>query len=118
MAGYSKLAVFMAEKRHAMVRKYHHLAIRDLLYLQAEICYLEHEYDLISKRDASEKDERQYYNREWWFLENSKCRGFDGEQWAMAMKIREKLREYCMFRLFLFQDPYPLVTFNSIDIHF
>jgi hypothetical protein len=100
MMGYTKLASFMAEKEHTFVRKYHHLAIRDLLYLQAEICNLEYEYDLIAKRDASVEDERQYYDREWWYLEKSKSRGFDGEQWEKALEIRSKLREYCMLRLF------------------
>lgn len=96
MKGYTKLAGFMTEKHHTVVKKYQHLAVRDLLYLQAEICHLEHEYDLIAKRDECRDDERQYYDREWWYLENSKSRGFDSEQWAMALKIREKLREYCM----------------------
>ena len=101
MTGYAKLASFMTEKEHTILRKYQHLAARDLLYLQAEICNLEYEYDLIAKRDASESDERQYYDREWWYLKESKRRGFDGEQLEKATEIRVKLREYCMLRSFL-----------------
>ena len=95
MAGYTKLAHFMAERSHKIVRRYDQLAVRDLLYLQAELCHLEIEYALVAKRDASEQDERQYYNREWWHLQASKSRGLDGKQWEIATEIRAKLREYC-----------------------
>jgi hypothetical protein len=86
----------MAEKQHTILKKYHHLALRDLLYQQAELCHLEYEHDLIIEKDASQGDERQYYDREWWYLEQSRTRGFHGEQWQSALKIRHKLKEYCM----------------------
>ena len=95
VAGYIKLATFMTQKHHTIVRKYEHLAVRDLLYLQAELCHLNAEYATICQRDASEQDERQYYNREWWHLRSSESRGFGGEQWILASEIRAKLREYC-----------------------
>jgi hypothetical protein len=94
--GYGKLARFMSENQHVIVKQYGNLAVRDLLYQQAEICQLEHEYDSIARKDAEEKDERQYYDRHWWFLEASKERGFHGEQWDCALKIRRRLGEYRM----------------------
>jgi len=93
--GYDKLAAFMSNTEHTIVRKYRHLAIRDLLYLQAELCHLDLEYNLIAQEDAEEEDERKIYDKEWWYLQKSKERGFDGKQWEHQLKIREKLREYC-----------------------
>jgi len=98
MAGaYDKLATFMNETEHTIVRKYRHLAARDLLYLQAELCYLDIDYNLIAQQNATEEDERKIYDKEWWYLAKSKERGFDGKQWEQQLKIREKLREYCKF---------------------
>jgi len=100
MGGYSKLACFMAEKNHAIFRQFHHLAIRDLLYMQAELAHLAHEYDNASEADQvageQDQDERQHYRREWWHLSNSEKRGFGGQQWEIALQIRSKLKEYCM----------------------
>src|SRR5258706_10709569 len=95
MAGYTKLAGFMTKNHHTILKKYRHLAVRDLLFLQAELCHLEHEYSLIAEADASKEDERQFYDREWLHLKSSESRGFGGEQWEIAMAIRAKLREYC-----------------------
>ncbi|KAH8591262.1 hypothetical protein B0O99DRAFT_675419 [Bisporella sp. PMI_857] len=94
MTGYSKLACFMAEENHPVLRKYQHVAVRDLLYLQAEICHLESRYALISKSNRGQKDKRQYYDRNWELLADPKERGFEGEQKAVAMELRFKIREY------------------------
>ena len=77
----AKLAHFMTERSHKFVRRYDQLAVRNLLYLQAELCYLEIEYALVAMRDASEQDQRQYYNRERWHLQASKSRELDSKQW-------------------------------------
>lgn len=95
MTSYTKLARFMAEKHHPILRKYQHLAVRDLLYLQAEICHLESMYEEVARKDAIASDERRDYNRDWEELQSSRTRGFGGEQWALAMELRVKLREYC-----------------------
>ena len=108
MAGYTKLATFMTENCHSMFRKYDQLAIRDLLYLQAELCHLEIEYASAAKRDALEQDERQYYNREWWHLQASEGRGLCGKQWEIALEIRAKLREYCKFSCIIISG-YPAI---------
>jgi len=88
----------MTGKHRPILRKYQHLAARDLLYLQAEICELEYEYNKAAQIDAAEKrNERQYYDRDWLHLAASQRRNFGGEQWAIALAMREKLREYCAF---------------------
>jgi hypothetical protein len=101
MSGYTKLASFMAEKDHTLIRKYQHLAVRDLLYLQAEICQLESEYELVAKRDSTASDDRRYYDRDWFQLESSQRRDLGGEQWRLALDIRLKLREYCSCMLYM-----------------
>ena len=97
MAGYAKLATFMTEKCYHVFRKYNQLAVRDLLYLQAELRYLEIEYASVSKGDAVKQDERSVYDRNWWLLQSSQDRGLDGEQCEKAKEIRVKLKEYCTF---------------------
>lgn len=92
--GYTKLAQFIADQQYAIIRKFQHLAARDLLYLQAELVQLEIEYSDAAQLDRECDDERKFYDREWWHLSNSKRRGFKGEQWDLALKIRAKLREY------------------------
>ncbi|CZR66678.1 uncharacterized protein PAC_16579 [Phialocephala subalpina] len=94
MSGYTKLATFMTEKHHPILKKYQHLATRDLLYLQAELCDLDFKFNSIAKKDALETDERQYYDRDWLHLQSSNQRGFGGEQWSVALATRAKLREY------------------------
>jgi hypothetical protein len=93
--GYAKLAQFIADQQYAIIRKFQHLAAHDLLYLQAELVQLEIEYSDAAQLDRECDDERKFYDREWWHLSNSKRRGFKGEQWDLALKIRAKLREYC-----------------------
>lgn len=94
--GYPKLAKFMVEHDYAMIKQFRQLAVRDLLYQQAEICELELEFTKQGVDDANAQDDRKYYDREWWFLSQGEARGTGGEQWKLAVRIREKLREYCM----------------------
>ncbi|PVH80028.1 hypothetical protein DL98DRAFT_572143 [Cadophora sp. DSE1049] len=89
MAGYTKLANFMTQAHHPIMRKYRNLAVRDLLYLQAELCQLEYRYEEITKHNSSEDDDGQDCERDW-ISSNSSF----GEQRAIASAIREKLREY------------------------
>jgi hypothetical protein len=99
MNGYPKLAAFMSDKRHAILRKYEHLAVQDLLLQQPQICQLEYEFELAAKKDASQEDDRQYYSRHWLYLNGSEERN-DSDQLVLAMEIRQRLRDYCKpFRL-------------------
>jgi hypothetical protein len=113
MEGYSKLASFMTERHHPILKKYRHLATRDLLFLQAELCYLDHEYKSIVKKGTTEKDERQYHDQDWLLMQTSKTRGLDGEQWAIATATRAKLREYCTSMTFQLQT---LVQFGKTGL--
>jgi hypothetical protein len=65
-----------------------------------ELCELDYKYQSIAKKNAAERDERKWYAVDWVLLEASVTRGTGGdygEQWRIALTIREKLREYCMF---------------------
>jgi hypothetical protein len=99
--GYMKLSQFMADEHYPIFRQFQRSAVRDLLYLQAELVHLESEYQRVAKEDLESGDsgERQHYAYEWWHLSQSEERGFGGEQWALALQIRSKLQEYCMFLL-------------------
>lgn len=97
--GYSKLGEFMIDQRYAIFRKFQHLAARDLLYRQAELVHLEIEHHNLEQLDRGCDDNRQFYDREWWHLSNSEANGLGGDQWNSALRIREKLTEYCMNRL-------------------
>ncbi|KAE8443529.1 hypothetical protein EG329_001769 [Mollisiaceae sp. DMI_Dod_QoI] len=101
MSGYTKLAAFMAEKHHPILKKYQQLAARDLLYLQAELCDLQFRYDEIAKKDTMAKDcERECYGRDWLNMATSYQRRCGGEQWTIALAVRNKLQEYCAFTTF------------------
>jgi hypothetical protein len=96
--GYNKLSKFMATENYPIFRQFQDTAARDLLYLQAELVHLEAEYQKVSKfdREFGNDDERHMYAFEWWHLSQSENRGQGGEQWALALDIRKKLREYCI----------------------
>jgi len=95
MAGYTRLAAFMTENHHPILKKYQDLAIRDLLYLQAELCELQDQHTIAARRDETHKDDdRQFYDRDWLHLAASAQKGLGGEQWAIALALRAKLREY------------------------
>ncbi|OTA67176.1 hypothetical protein K449DRAFT_430367 [Hypoxylon sp. EC38] len=91
--GYPKLASFMAHHNHVIVKQFRELAVRDLLYLQAELCDLQYDFNHQSIKDINSQDEKtQLYDREWYLL--SHAGGDSSRQWQLALQIREKLREY------------------------
>ena len=94
ITGYSQLAKFMVDREHVMLKQYRDLAVRDLLYLQAELCDLQYDFTQQAQLDASQ-DEIRLNDREWWHLQSHGMRGGDGKQWQLALQIRNKLREYC-----------------------
>ncbi|KAH8817190.1 hypothetical protein F5884DRAFT_778710 [Xylogone sp. PMI_703] len=94
MTGYVDLANFMTEKHHPILRKYQQLAVRDLLFLQAELSQLERQYKQAVKNDMAQEDERQIHHRHWVHCKSSPKRQCTGEQLPVAMEIRSKLREY------------------------
>ncbi|KAJ2907269.1 hypothetical protein MKZ38_006563 [Zalerion maritima] len=88
--GYTKLAGFMVKRDQEMFRRFRRMAVRDILYLQAELCDLEHQFDRRALGDANGGDPEVYFDREWWHLKES-----GGHQWKLALQIREKVAEYC-----------------------
>ncbi|KAH7348762.1 hypothetical protein BKA65DRAFT_267058 [Rhexocercosporidium sp. MPI-PUGE-AT-0058] len=92
--GYSKLATFMTEKHHPIIRKYQHLAARDLLLLQAELCHLDYEYEAVVKQSSTFGDERKSYDQDWLLMHTASTRGFPPAQWEISLATRAKLREY------------------------
>ncbi|KAI1411910.1 hypothetical protein F5Y13DRAFT_180515 [Hypoxylon sp. FL1857] len=93
--GYPKLANFMVHHNHVMVKQFRELAVRDLLYRQAELCDLQYDFDHQSVQDANSQDEKkQLYDREWCHLSHGGGGDSSGKQWKLALQIREKLREY------------------------
>ncbi|KAH6674281.1 hypothetical protein B0J14DRAFT_699978 [Halenospora varia] len=92
--GYSKLANLMASKHYAIFRKFRSMAVRDLLYQQAELTDMENEFSALVMRDKNIKGEQGLYDGDWYLLSTSKSRNCGGEQWEKAVQIRQKLREY------------------------
>ena len=93
MEGYARLAQLMGRQdEYAIFRRFSSLNKQNLLYLQAEITYLEQELESLAKRDAS-YPHRQYFSKDWWSLSQSEDEE-DLEQWHKIFEIREKLNEY------------------------
>ena len=92
----------MVEHDYTILRQVRKLAVRDLLYMQAEICELEYGLRDQVILDANASDERRFYDREWWRLHQGKRRGFDGKQWKLVLRVRAKLREYCKWHTLSF----------------
>jgi hypothetical protein len=100
MEGYAKLALLMGEHpEHGIFRRFATLNAQNLLYLQAELTVLEEQHlALALENEASGHRERKAYATNWFMLNNSTTstteEGEDRRQWAMFLKIREKLSQY------------------------
>ena len=92
--GYTKLAGFMVRHDLEMFRRFRKLAVRDILYLQAELCHLDYQFQDQALRDANGGHPEKYFDREWWQLRKA-----GGRQWKIALEIRAKLKEYCKWIL-------------------
>lgn len=159
---YSKLAQAMATHEELGIpRRFRKLGMQNLLYLQAELTYLEEDLENLANRDAGyqgrARHTKDWYSLAQWYdqiedhsesevedsMRTKKGKGYAGkqditksseggggsrdgvendrkynelkfegedeeedfdkdrEQWEKALQIREKLREYCKFTLFL-----------------
>ncbi|KAI4626509.1 hypothetical protein J4E83_003660 [Alternaria metachromatica] len=96
--GYPKLARSMGIRpESAIFRSFGALNAKNLLYMQAEITYLEEELREMEVADHdSDEGEKARYAHDWFFLEVSaeERDGVDASQLSLILKIREKLREY------------------------
>ncbi|KAK8852271.1 hypothetical protein PGQ11_014750 [Apiospora arundinis] len=98
--GYAKISYLMGcQDTCAIYRRFSRLNSLNLLYLQAELTYLEEELESIAKRDAT-NPERQFHANDWWSLSqlNDSDDTEDGEdaseQWEKVLEIRQKLEQY------------------------
>lgn len=101
MEGYAKLASLMgAYPEVAILRRFGALNIQNLLYLQAELVHLENELRESSYANQHSGDvHRVTMSKDWITLAH--YHEGNERQWAVALRIREKLKEYgaCGFDL-------------------
>jgi hypothetical protein len=100
--GYSKLASLMgAHSDLANFRRFSTLNAQNLLYLQAELVFLENKLGQCVEADKSSGHvNRGIYDRDWQALfESGANSGGDGEQWDTVLQIRKVLKEYSELRL-------------------
>lgn len=96
MGGYSTLAAFMgANPEAAILKRFCHLNMENILLLQAELADIETQYRAVSNANqASSDSERNKFSRDWYTLSSAEDRDGACEQWKLALRLREKLREY------------------------
>lgn len=94
MEGYAKLASLMgAYPEVAILRRFGALNIQNLLYLQAELVHLENELRESSRANQQSGDVHRVTMSKDWFTLAHYHEGNE-RQWAVALRIREKLKEY------------------------
>lgn len=90
--GYHALSKVMSlDSGFLIFRRFADLNARNLLYLQAELTYLEQELLDLAREDHEADETRKRYE-----LSALEMMLGDGEQWHAVLAIREKLKEYSM----------------------
>ena len=94
MDGYHRLGALMSTTPTiAIFRRYSHLNVQNLLWMQAEINELEQDLqDLAWEDKFSGHPEREKFSREWWRMAHAQ--GADSLQWRKWLEIRSKLDNY------------------------
>ncbi|RAH67573.1 uncharacterized protein BO66DRAFT_354745 [Aspergillus aculeatinus CBS 121060] len=96
--GYDKLATLMAlDPGSSIFRRFAKLNAKNLLYLQAELVYLQTELDECVQRDhRSSSDEKRAYAFSVWRLQESLDQSEEEypSQWRKVLEARALLREY------------------------
>jgi hypothetical protein len=102
VVGYPKLAAHMSlQPRTAIFRSFSELNAKNLLYLQAEIAFLEKELRRSETKDAKDTDPTKHkakYAVSWYWLNESADDG-DTEQLNLVLRIRSLLKEYSEYLL-------------------
>jgi hypothetical protein len=101
--GYDHLASFMGFFPEAAIfRRFAVLNAKNILYLQAELLWLEKELDAVAEDDAqSTNAKRREYSKEWFLLRQSVNDPHgDSQQWKIFKKIRKTLDKYSRDILF------------------
>ena len=94
MEGYAKIASLMgAYPEVAILRRFRALNIQSLLYIQAELVHLESELRESSHANQQSEDAHRVTMSKDWFTLAHYHEGNE-RQWAVALRIREKLKEY------------------------
>lgn len=105
LRGYAPLASLMSTHPEvAIFRKFSTLNAQNLLYLQAELVYLESKLQQYATEDrvaglaaestGGEGADKLKYETDWYMLANSDDEDEDSLQWQMVLEIRAKLKEY------------------------
>lgn len=105
MKGYGKIARLMGKyPESAMVHQFSELSLQNILYMQAELAGLEQDFRrLEAENDGSADGEKAAFSLDWYTLSSTaEVVGGDGddeeeednEQWQLALRLREKLKEY------------------------
>lgn len=94
MEGYAKLAALMGAHPDVLfLRRFGALNAQNLLYLQAELVQLEHEFrECSSENESSADNHRRNFSKDWFTLAHSD--GGHEKQWILMLRIRQKLKEY------------------------
>jgi hypothetical protein len=92
--GYEHLAQFMGKyPALAIFRRFGALNLQNLLYLQAELLYLEDELQQIIQEDNQKGG--AVFSRDWYALREGSESG-ENTQYQLLLEIRKKLFEYSM----------------------
>jgi len=100
--GYATIGKLMGHHPQlALFRRFGALNAQNLLYLQAELTYLELELRVVEgKNRQSSHPQKRDYTGSWWKLRQgyelqvSQTPTGEQHQWGIVLKIREKLKEY------------------------
>lgn len=105
MDGYAKIGSLMGEYPEvAIFKRFGALNMENLLFLQAELHDLETRLRELQRADLESGllDQRNY-SRDWYMLKESGDSlaesGNVGQQWALMLEIREKLKKYSEFNI-------------------
>lgn len=95
--GYHRLASAMGLLPDlAIFRRFSTLNVKNILYLQAELVYLEDQLEIAAQEDSlSGNTRRRNYDRDWFAL--SRADSFpdgSGRQWKIFSRIRDVLQQY------------------------
>ena len=91
--GYDKLATLMAhDPGMAIYRRFANLNAKNLLYLQAELCYVQNDLDFLIEDDGKDPD-KESYPFSVWDVKNDE----HGLQWKKVLEARKLLKEYSTF---------------------
>lgn len=93
MKGYAKIASLMGKYPEvAMVRQFGALNVQNILYLQAELVTLEHDFRKLEA--ANDIQQEGHFSLDWDALMSADKDDGSDAQWNMALRIRAKLKEY------------------------